>query len=82
MKRFVVYLAWAWEIVVGALLITPRGVICIACGTGLSAPGYIGRPATIVLGAGAVVLGIAGILITAVRARAVQPGAAAATAGK
>ncbi len=70
MKRVVIYLAWAWEILVGVLLITPRGVICIACGTAVDAPGYIGRPATIVLGIVAIVLGAYGIGASALGAKA------------
>jgi hypothetical protein len=77
MRRLIIYLAWAWEILIGVLLITPGGVICIACGQTVEAPGYIGRPATMVLGIVAIVLGAIGIA-TAGRARA---GAGAAAAG-
>jgi hypothetical protein len=62
MKRGIIYLAWAWEILIGVLLITPRGVLCIACGVAEENPGYIGRPATLVLGVVAIVLGIYGIV--------------------
>ncbi len=62
MKRWIVYLAWAWEILIGGLLITPGGVFCIACGTVLNTPGYIGRPATTVVGILAIALGVFGIL--------------------
>ena len=61
MKRIIVYLAWAWEILVGVLLITPGGVFCIACGTTVQAPGYIGRPASLVIGILAIALGVVGI---------------------
>ena len=61
MKRVIIYLAWAWEILVGVLLITPGGVLCIACGASVQAPGYIGRPATVVVGVLAIALGIYGI---------------------
>ncbi|MFI5450266.1 MAG: hypothetical protein ACHQ03_10950 [Candidatus Bathyarchaeia archaeon] len=61
MKRYIVYLAWAWEILIGGLLITPRGTFCIACGTIVQAPGYIGRPATLVIGVLAIALGAVGI---------------------
>ena len=57
MKRHIVYLTWAWEILIGVLLITPGGVFCIACGTIVQAPGYIGRPATMVIGVLAIALG-------------------------
>ena len=70
MRRVIIYLAWAWEILIGALLITPRGVICIACGTTVQAPGYIGRPATILLAIVAIALGVFGIVATPRGARA------------
>jgi hypothetical protein len=65
MKRWIIYLAWAWEILVGVLLITPGGVLCIACGLTVQAPGYIGRPATIVVGVLAILLGAFGIVTAA-----------------
>ncbi len=61
MKRLIIYLAWAWEILIGVLLITPGGVFCIACGTAVQAPGYIGRPATMIVGVLAIVLGGFGV---------------------
>lgn len=63
MKRYAIYLAWAWEILVGVLLITPGGVFCIACGQVVQDPGYIGRPATLFVGVVAIVLGVAGIVV-------------------
>ncbi len=30
--KIVRYVAWAWIIIVGVLMITPNGVQCIACG--------------------------------------------------
>jgi hypothetical protein len=30
--KIVRYLAWAWIIIIGGLMITPGGVQCIACG--------------------------------------------------
>jgi hypothetical protein len=60
----IIYLAWAWEIIVGALLITPGGVFCIACGQVIDTSGYIGRPATIFVGVVAIVLGIYGLATT------------------
>jgi hypothetical protein len=59
--------AWAWLIVIGGLLITPEGVLCIACGVGIDVPGYIGRTAVTVLGIGSIGIGIAG-LVTTIRA--------------
>lgn len=75
MRRLITYLAWAWEIIVGGLLITPGGVICIACGVPVQAPGYIGQTATFVVGIVAIVLGIYGIA-TAGRAGASVAGGA------
>jgi len=60
MRRFILYLTWAWEILIGGLLITPGGVFCIACGTTVDAPGYIGRSATIIVGVVAIALGVFG----------------------
>jgi hypothetical protein len=64
MKRWIIYLAWAWEILIGGLLITPGGVLCIACGAAVQEPGYIGRPATMFVGVVAIVLGVFGIVST------------------
>jgi hypothetical protein len=54
-------LAWAWLIVIGALLITPGGVSCIKCGASIEIPGYIGDNPVLILGLGAIILGIAGL---------------------
>ena len=51
-------LAWAWMILVGGLLITPGGVLCIKCGP--SDPGYLGDIFVNVLGIVAIGLGIMG----------------------
>jgi hypothetical protein len=64
--RFTRVLAWAWMILVGGLLITPGGVLCIRCG--VNSPGYIGDPAVLVLGVVSLVLGAVGI-VGAVRER-------------
>ena len=77
--RFVRYLAWAWMIVVGGLLITPGGVVCIACGQAVNQPGYIGQTATMILGIGAVLLGLIGI---GTEAKAGAGAAAGAAAGR
>ena len=61
MKRLIIYVAWAWEILIGALLITPGGVLCIACGLPVQAPGFIGETATRVVGVIAILLGVFGI---------------------
>jgi hypothetical protein len=34
--KIVRYIAWAWIIIVGVLMITPNGVQCIACGATLN----------------------------------------------
>jgi hypothetical protein len=54
MPRWIGTLAWAWLIVLGALIITPIGPICIACGQVTSQTDYI-------LGAVSVILGIGGL---------------------
>lgn len=73
------YLAWVWFIIVGGLLITPKGVWCIACAQVIAQPGYIGQTATMILGIGAIVLGLVGI---ATEARAQGARAASAAAGR
>jgi len=66
-------------IIVGGLLITPGGVWCIACGQVVNQPGYIGQTATMILGVGAVLLGLIGI---ATEAKAGAGAAAGAAAGR
>lgn len=53
------YLAWAWLIIIGGLLITPGGTFCIKCG--VQDPGYIGDVVVNLLGVVSIVLGIAGL---------------------
>jgi hypothetical protein len=60
------YLSWAWLIIVGGLMITPGGVICIACRP--DEPGYPGGTIIRVLGVISVVLGLTG-LINQIRGR-------------
>jgi hypothetical protein len=36
MSKFLIYLAWAWVIIIGGLMFTPGGVTCIACGAVLN----------------------------------------------
>ncbi len=57
--RWILFLAWAWMILVGGLLITPGGVLCIRCGP--QGPNFIGDIAAIVLGVVSVVFGIVGL---------------------
>jgi len=73
--RGIRYLAWLWIIIVGGLMITPKGIWCIACGAAVNQPGYIGQTAVMVLGIGALVLGLIGIA-TEGRAKAGAAGAA------
>ena len=49
--KIVRYIAWAWIIIVGVLMITPRGIECIACGATLN----------LVLAVLSIVLGAVGI---------------------
>ena len=45
------YLAWAWLIFIGALLITPIGPLCIACGRQvITQSDYVFAGISIVLG--------------------------------
>jgi subtilisin family serine protease len=55
------YLAWAWIIIIGGLMITPGGVLCIVCGVPIDAVGFIGYPAITFLGIGSIVLGVVGL---------------------
>ena len=48
--RIVRYLAWVWFIIVGGLIITPKGIWCIVCGQVITQPGYIGQTATMIPG--------------------------------
>jgi hypothetical protein len=54
------YLAWAWLIIIGGLMITPGGVFCIACGPG--EPGYLGGTVIRVLGVISVAVGLTGLI--------------------
>ena len=74
--RIVRYLAWAWMIIVGGLLITPGGIWCIACGQVVNAPGFIGETAVKVVAVVTIVLGLVGI-VTDGRAATASAGAAA-----
>jgi len=48
------YLTWAWLIIIGYIMITPLGPICIACGQPIS------KTTLMVLGGISILLGIAG----------------------
>lgn len=78
MKTLIIKLAWAWEILIGALLITPGGVLCIACGQIPQTQGYIGRPATLVIGVVSIVAGLYGLVTSGAAGKA----AAGAAAGR
>lgn len=47
-------LTWAWVIIIGALMITPDGVFCIACNPGLIR----------VLGAISILIGVAAFAVS------------------
>lgn len=74
--RGIRYLAWLWFIIIGALMITPKGIICIACGETITQPGYIGDTARMILAIGAIVLGLVGLVTEGARAGAAQGAAA------
>lgn len=78
--KLVRYLAWAWLIIIGGLMIIPPGFVCIKCGEVINKAGYIGDPAVMALSIGAIVLGLVGIVTEG----KVLAGAAAkgATAGR
>jgi hypothetical protein len=59
-SSWIIYLTWAWLIIIGGLLITPSGTFCIKCGS--LDIGYIGDTVINVLGIGAIVLGVIGML--------------------
>jgi len=57
---WVYFLSWAWLIIIGGLMITPGGVVCIACGPG--APGYLGSTVIRVLGVISIAIGLTGLI--------------------
>lgn len=57
---WIYYLAWAWLIIIGGLMITPGGVICIACGP--SDPSYLGGTVIRVLGVISVAIALIGLI--------------------
>src|SRR5260370_38822675 len=59
--RIVRYVAWVWFIIIGGLIITPKGVFCIVCGQNITQPGYSGETATLIVAIVAIVLGLVGI---------------------
>jgi hypothetical protein len=63
MSRYLFVFAWAWIIIIGALMITPGGVQCIACGALL----------TKVLGVISMAIGIGGLVLSRGRLGAVNP---------
>jgi hypothetical protein len=54
------YSAWVWIIIIGGLMITPGGTLCIKCGPG--DPGYLGDNVINVLGVVSIAIGIAGLV--------------------
>ena len=73
--RLILRLGWAWSILIGYILLTPIGPICIACGTALQPQNSLGRPAIVTLGIISAVLGIAGFAVGA-KAQAAAAGKA------
>ena len=55
MPRWIGTVAWAWLIIVGVLMITPLGPICIACGR------VVITQSDYIIGAISVILGIGGL---------------------
>jgi hypothetical protein len=52
-----------WLIVNGLIIIIPKIVpMCLVCEKGFGDPNYIGLPATIVIGAISIILGVAGLI--------------------
>jgi hypothetical protein len=62
MRRLILYLTWAWEILIGVILITPIGPFCIACTNAIQPPDYIGRTAVVTIGVISIVLGVLGFV--------------------
>ncbi|MCZ8067003.1 MAG: hypothetical protein ACK5QJ_17270 [Microcystis sp.] len=60
--KIIKYLAWAWVIIIGVLMITPGGVLCTVCGVPIDAVGFIGYPAITFLGIGSITLGVVGLI--------------------
>lgn len=61
MARLIIRLAWLWMILIGYILITPIGPICIACG--VTDPAHISNPAAMVLGVITLAFGVAGLTL-------------------
>ncbi len=76
--RILRYVAWVWFIIIGGLIITPKGIFCIVCGQNITQPGYIGETGTLIVAIVAIVLGLVGI---ATEGKA-QAAAAKAAAGR
>lgn len=72
-------IAYIWSILIGCILITPRGWFCITCGVPLNEPGYIGRVGVVIVALISIAFGVVG-LIADVRTRATA--VAKAEAGK
>ena len=76
MRRFILYLTWAWEILIGVILLTPKGPLCIACTGAVEPPDFIGRTAVVTIGVISIVLGVLGFASGAgAQARASAAGA-------
>lgn len=60
-KKWVPMVAWAFMIVIGGLLITPGGYMCIKCGVDINAPGYIGDMFVQLAGIASIGIGTIGV---------------------
>jgi hypothetical protein len=60
MPKLVGVLAWAWLIIVGALMFTPIGPVCIACGRVLTTSDYVIGIVSIALGLGGLLTQVGG----------------------
>ena len=76
--RLILRLGWAWLILIGYILFTPIGPICISCGTAFQPHNSLGRPAIVTLG---IISAVLGIVSFAVGAKA-QSAAAGKAAGR
>lgn len=55
-------LSMVWLLALGILLLTPAGIFCIKCNVSIEAPGYIGDPVVTLLGIGAIIMGLRGLI--------------------
>lgn len=63
--KYIRMVAYIWSILVGCMLLTPRGWVCITCGFTLNEPGYIGRIGVIIVAAISIIVGVVGLITDA-----------------